>query len=835
VSKFAERESVEGIDMETLLQDLRHALRLLRRTPGFTLAAIAALALGIGANTAIFSVLNAVILKPLPYPDPERLVMFLNVSPQGSGGGGSPTKFNVWRRQTAAFQDVSAYRFSVVNITGDDTPEQVGAGYVSADFFRLFGAVPIRGRTFSQEEDRPGGGFTVVLSDGFWRRRFGGDPAVVGRTILFNGQPHEIIGVLGPFDTTAVQSPLGAPEVWLPFQIDPNSTMQGHFFSVAGRLKPGVTVESGTAQLASARAEFVQAFPQGLPPQVGFGVQTLQEMIVRNVRSSLWILVGAVSFVLLIACANVANLLLVRATVRQREIAIRSAIGAARGRIARQLMTESLVLSLLGGVCGLALGVIGIRALLALNPGNIPRVGMNGDAVGIDLNVLGFTAIVSIVTGLVFGLFPALRAARVDLSTTMKESAGRSGTGFRQNKARAILVVTEVALALILLVGAALLIRTYIALRAVDPGFDGRGVLTMRMSLTGARFARAATVGQLMRDGRERLEALPEVEAAAASCCVPLQGGFGLGFIIEGRPLEGPAHGGGSFTPISANYFNVFRIPLQRGRYFTEQDTAGAPGVVIINQAMARQYWPDGNPIGERLTIGRGLGPGMEEPPREIVGVVGDVRDGALNREPNPIMYVPWAQLPDAHSANLLDITALAWVVRARAQPLTLSESIQTTLRDASGGLPVARLRTMDAVVSQSTARSDFNMLLLSIFAGSALILAAIGVYGLMAYSVQQRTQEMGVRLALGADASRVRNMVIRQGMTLVLIGVIIGVASAFGLARVMATFLFGVTPRDPVVFVAVPLVLAGVAWLGVWLPARRAARVDPVLALRVE
>jgi predicted permease len=835
VSKFAERESVEGIDMETLLQDLRHALRLLRRTPGFTLAAIAALALGIGANTAIFSVLNAVILKPLPYPDPERLVMFLNVSPQGSGGGGSPTKFNVWRRQTAAFQDVSAYRFSVVNITGDDTPEQVGAGYVSADFFRLFGAVPIRGRTFSQEEDRPGGGFTVVLSDGFWRRRFGGDPAVVGRTILFNGQPHEIIGVLGPFDTTAVQSPLGAPEVWLPFQIDPNSTMQGHFFSVAGRLKPGVTVESGTAQLASARAEFVQAFPQGLPPQVGFGVQTLQEMIVRNVRSSLWILVGAVSFVLLIACANVANLLLVRATVRQREIAIRSAIGAARGRIARQLMTESLVLSLLGGVCGLALGVIGIRALLALNPGNIPRVGMNGDAVGIDLNVLGFTAIVSIVTGLVFGLFPALRAARVDLSTTMKESAGRSGTGFRQNKARAILVVTEVALALILLVGAALLIRTYIALRAVDPGFDGRGVLTMRMSLTGARFARAATVGQLMRDGRERLEALPEVEAAAASCCVPLQGGFGLGFIIEGRPLEGPAHGGGSFTPISANYFNVFRIPLQRGRYFTEQDTAGAPGVVIINQAMARQYWPDGNPIGERLTIGRGLGPGMEEPPREIVGVVGDVRDGALNREPNPIMYVPWAQLPDAHSANLLDITALAWVVRARAQPMTLSESIQTTLRDASGGLPVARLRTMDAVVSQSTARSDFNMLLLSIFAGSALILAAIGVYGLMAYSVQQRTQEMGVRLALGADASRVRNMVIRQGMTLVLIGVIIGVASAFGLARVMATFLFGVTPRDPVVFVAVPLVLAGVAWLGVWLPARRAARVDPVLALRVE
>ena len=821
--------------MEMFVQDLRHALRLLRNTPGFTIAAIAALALGIGANTAIFSVLNTVVLKPLPYPDPERLVMFLNVSPQGSGGGASPTKFNVWRRQTTAFQDVSAYRFSVVNITGDATPEQVAAAYVSADFFRLFGAVPITGRTFSQDEDRPAGGFTVVLGNGFWRRRFGADPNVVGRTILFNGQPHEIIGVLGSFDTIAIQSALGTPEVWLPFQIDPNSTMQGNFFTVAGRLQPGVSVESGTAQLASARAEFAQAFPQALPPQVGFGVQTLQEMIVRNVRSSLWILVGAVSFVLLIACANVANLLLVRATVRQREIAIRSAIGATRSRIARQLMTESMVLSLLGGLFGLALGVIGIRALLALNPGNIPRVGINGDAVGVDLRVLAFTAIVSIVTGLVFGLFPALRAARVDLSTTMKESAGRSGTGFRQNKTRAILVVSEVALALILLVGAALLIRTYIALRAVHPGFDAQRVLTMRMSLTGARFENAAAVGRLMRDGRERLEALPEVEAAAASCCVPLQGGFGLGFIIEGRPLEGPAHGGGSFTPISANYFNVFKIPLLRGRPFTEQDTTGAPGVVIINQAMAREYWPDGNPIGERITIGRGLGPGMEEPPREIVGVAGDVRDGALNREPNPIMYVPWAQLPDAHSANLLNITAIAWVVRTRAEPFTLAESIQQELRDASGGLPVARLRAMDEVVSQSTARSDFNMLLLTIFAGSALILAAIGVYGLMAYSVQQRTQEMGVRLALGADTWRVRNMVIQQGMTLVLIGVIIGVVSAFGLARVMATFLFGVTPRDPLVFIVVPFVLAGAAWLGVWLPARRAARVDPVLALRVE
>jgi predicted permease len=821
--------------MDTLLQDLRHTLRLLAHAPGFTAASIVALALGIGANTAIFSVLHAVVLKPLPYPDPDRLVMFLNVSPQGSGGGSSPTKFNVWRRRTGAFDHVSAYRFSVVNITGDANPEQIPAGYVSADFFRLFGAVPHRGRTFTADEDRPGGGFVVVLSHGFWQRRFAGDPAVIGRTLTFNGRPHDIIGVLDPFDTTAIQSTAGAPDVWLPFQIDPNSTMQGHFFTTVGRLKPGLSVESATAQLASAASEFREAFPGALPPQVGFGVQTLQELIVRNVRTSLWILVGAVSFVLLIACANVANLLLVRATVRQREIAIRSAMGAARGRIARQLLTESVVLSLGGGALGLLLGTLGIRALLALNPGNIPRVGPAGAAVGVDMPVLLFTAGVSIVTGLVFGLFPALRATRVDPSTTLKETGGRSGASIRHNKARSVLVVAEVALALVLLVGAALLIRTYVALRAVEPGFDPNRVLTMRMSLTGDRFATAASVGALMRTGREELESLPEVEAAAASCCVPLQGGFGLGFIIEGRPLEGPAHGGGSFTPISANYFNVFRIPLLQGRTFTEQDTTGTPGVTIITQAMARQYWPDRSPLGERITIGRGLGPGMEEGPREIVGVVGDVRDGALNREPNPIMYVPWAQLPDAHSANLLSITALAWVVRTRAEPFNLAEAIQARLRDASGGLPVAQMRAMSQVVTQSTARSDFNMLLLTIFAALALVLATIGVYALMAYSVQQRTQEMGVRLALGAETSDVRNMVVRQGMSLVLVGVGIGLAAAFALARVMTGFLFGVTSRDPMVFAAVPLVLAAAAWLGVWLPARRAARVDPLVALRAE
>jgi len=820
--------------VDTLLQDLRYALRTARQNPAFTLAAVAALTLAIGANTAIFSVVNTVLLRPLPYPDPDRLVVFTTTSPQGSGFGASPTKFNTWRRQTAAFQDVSAYRFSVVNLT-EGEPEQVATAHVSADFFRLFGAPVSAGRTFTADEDLPNGGRVVVLSDGFWRRRFGADASMVGRKLSLNGEPHEVVGILGPFDSETVQTPIGPPDLWLPFQIDPNSVMQGNFFVTAGRVKPGVTLAAAKAQLGQAATEFRERFPNALGRQGGFGVDPMQEIIVRNVKGSLWVLLGAVTFVLLIACANVANLLLVRATVRRREIAIRAAMGAGRRRITRQLLTESVVLALAGGGLGLLLGMAGIRALLAMNPGNIPRIGVNGAGVGVDWRVLTFTLMVSIVTGLVFGLVPAVQSSRLDLNTTIKESSGRSGSDFRQNKARALLVVAEMGLALVLLVGAALFIRTFLALRAVNPGFDAHQVLTMRMSLRGEHFTTTAAVAQLMRDGADRLNALPGVEVAGAACCVPLEGGFGLPIIIEGRPLDGPAHGGGGFAPISPNYFRAFRIPILRGRAFTDQDTGGSPGVAIINNAMAKRFWPNGDPLADRITIGKGLGPRMELAGRQIVGIAGDVRDGGLNRDPQPIMYVPWAQMPDAHSANLLDITPIAWIVRTRGEPYAMSANIQRELRAASGGLPVAAPRSMDEVVVRSTARSDFNMILLTTFALAALLLAAIGIYGLMAYSIQQRTQEIGIRMALGAGAGAVRNMVVRQGMSVALAGVAIGVASAYGLTRVIASFLFGVTARDPLVFVGVPLLLSGVALVGVWLPARRAAKVDPVVALRVE
>ena len=822
--------------METFLQDVRHALRMLRQSLGFTVAAVAALALGIGANTAIFSVVNTVLLEPLPYPDPARLVMLTNTSPQGQGPGASPAKFNHWKRQTATLHDISAYQFSVANLTGGSDPEQLVSGNVTAGFFRLFGAPLSAGRSFSAEEERPGGGRVVLLSEGFWRRRFGSDPQMVGRTIAIDDTPHEVIGIVGPFDTEAIESPDGPPDVWLPFQIDPDSRDQGHFFVASGRLNDGASVETAAAQLKVSAEEFRQAFPTALCPQCAFGVQPLQESVVGNVRSSLWVLMGAVAFVLLIACANVANLLLVRGTARKREIAVRAAIGAGRGRIVRQLVTESLVLSALGGMFGLLIGMAGIRLLLALNPGNIPRIGDGGAAVSLDWRVLLFTALVVVVTGLVFGVFPALQASRTDLTVALKEGSGRSGSGFRQNRARALLVVSELGLALVLLVGAALFIRTFIALRAVNPGFETERVMTLRMSLTGDRFKAASAAAQVIRDGTERLAAIPGVEVAGASCCVPLQGGLGLPFTIVGRPLEGPFHGGGSYTPISPTYFSAFRIPVVRGRAFTDADAGGTPGVAIINQAMAKQYWPDGDPLADRITIGgKALGPQFDEPPRQIVGIVGDVRDGALSREPRPVMYVPWAQMSDLHARNLTSISPLAWIVRTRVAPTSLTAAIQRELRQASGGVPAARPRTMDEVVARSTARQDFNMVLLTVFAAAALLLAAIGIYGLMAYSVEQRTQEIGIRVALGADAPTVRNMIVRQGMTVALIGVAIGLASAFGLARVVASFLYGVTARDPLVFAGVPILLAGVALVGVWLPAQRAARVDPATALRAE
>ncbi len=476
-----------------------------------------------------------------------------------------------------------------------------------------------------------------------------------------------------------------------------------------------------------------------------------------------------------------------------------------------------------------------MRALLSVNTARLPRVGEEGSLVGLDWRVLVFTILVALATGLLFGLIPALQTSRPDLSATLKESSGRSGTGFRQNKARTLLAVSEIALAVVLLVGAALLIRTFVALGAVDPGFDAQNVLTMRMSLTGQRFAKSAGIERLVQDGVTRVNALPGVTLASATCCVPLEGGYGLPFLVMGRPLkDGPFHGGGSWLTVSPGYFAVFKIPVVGGRVFNERDDGAGVPVVVINQAMAKKFWPKADPLNDKIWIGKGIMSELAaETPRQIVGIVGDVR-GGLDNDPNPTMYIPNAQVPDALQALNVRLTPLKWVVRTRVNPFTLSAAIQEQLRQASG-LPVTDVRTMDDVVSRSTSRQRFNMLLMTVFGGAALFLAGLGVYGLMAYSVQQRSQEIGIRMALGAETGHVLKLVLFQGMRLALAGVVIGIGSALGLTRVMASFLFGVKPRDLAVFIAVPVILSAVSLIAVWLPARRASRVDPAIALRTE
>ena len=819
---------------ETFFKDLRLSLRVLRKNPAFTIAALAALTLGIGANTAIFSVVNAVLLRPVAVPDPDRLVLFMNTSAQNQSPAASPAKFMHWRSQDQVVEQAAVFNTGIVNLTGGAMPEQLRSGNVSVEFFRLFGAPIEAGRTFSVDEDLPGGERVVVLSRQFWERRYNSDRSVVGQTISLSGEPHLVIGVLGNFTFREFGPP---PEVWLPFRIDPNTRDQGHYFQAGARLKPGVSLEQAKDRLNASAQDFRVKFPQALPATNSFSVEPIRNVLVQNVRPTLYVMLGAVALVLLIACANVANLLLARATGRTREMAVRAAMGGSRGRILRQLLTESLLLSVIGGALGLTLGVVGMRALLSVNTANLPRVGDAGAFVSLDWRVVAFTIGVSIVTGVLFGLLPALQTSKTDLTTSLKEASGRSGTGRRQNIARATLVIVEVALALILLVGSALLIRTALALARVDPGFDSTNVLTMRMSLSGPGYAKAEAVALLVANATERLNAIPGVEISSATCCVPLQGGYGLPFVISGRPLtEGsPFHGGGAWMTVSPGYFEVFKIPIRKGRTLTDQDRAGTPAVVVINEAMAREFFPDSDPLEARITIGRGvMREFAAETERQIVGVIADSRDGGLNQNPAPRMFVPQSQLPDLANALNVGLTPMAWVVRTKVDPLTLSNQIQESLRQSTG-LPVSQVRSMSEIMTLSTSRQRFNMLLMTTFGVAAMLLAGIGIYGLMAYSVAQRKQEIGIRLALGAQTSAVRKMVIFQGMRLAVIGVIVGLGGAFALTRFIAAFLFQVQEWDPVVFTVMPITLLVIAFLAVAIPAMRAARVDPLTALRYE
>jgi putative ABC transport system permease protein len=830
--RYRDRRGIPLLDH--LAQDLRYGLRQLRRRPVFTATAVAALALGIGVTTAIFSVVNTVLLKPLPGADPDRLVILTTLE-SSDGDAASPAKFAHWQAESSVLQDVSAILNGPMNYTGGNAMELWHSARVSANAFRCWGVPILKGRTFTQTEDLPNGPRVTLISEDLWKRRFASDPRILGTLISLNGEPHTIIGIAG---NAAAQHEFGPrADVFVPFQIDPNTTNQGNYFDVLARLRPGVSLEQARSRMQASTAEYRAKFPGALGPKESFTVKPLRQAIAGDAEPLLLLLLGAVSFVLLIACANVTNLLLIRAAGRRREIAIRTAIGAGRGRVIRQLLTESVLLSVAGGALGLLLGYAGIRALLAVNTAGLPLVGVNGTEVTMDWRVVTFAFTVSLVTGIVFGLFPAMQGSRADVSSILKNSRGRSGTGLRLNKARAALVISEVSLAVVLLVGSALLIRSFAALYAVHPGFETKNVVTMDVLMAGPKYSKASGVADTVRRALERIRSIPGVAAAGTTCCLPLaQGTFDENFEIVGHERTSSPTEDIGWTTVSPGYFEAYKIPMKRGRAFTDRDDGKSPPVVIINERMAEKYWKDTDPLNDRILIGRdsGVNEFGDEPVRQIVGIVSDVREEGLDSKPSPVMYVPQAQLTDAENALFFRLLPMGWVIRTQREPQPLLKTIQEELEHATG-LPVTGVASMDQVVWAQTGRQRFNVLLMAIFGASALLLAAIGIYGLMAYTVAQQTQEIGIRLALGAEASGIVRAVVRQGMSLALAGVSIGMAAAWGLSGVLQSLLFGVKAHDPIVYLAVPVLLSIVAMAAVWPAASRASRVNPAESLRYE
>jgi putative ABC transport system permease protein len=820
--------------MGTIAQDLRYALRACRRSPGFTVVAVLSLAIGIGANTAIFSLVNAVLLTPLPYPDPSRLVIFMTTAPEGAYHGASEVKFNAWRSLTSTFDDIAAFGFTLVNIPAGDHFERLTVGEVSAGFFPLFGARAQAGRTFSAAEDTPGADKVAVISDAFWTRRYQRGHAL-GQTLRLNGQSYAIVGVLQPFDAAIITNLHDAgPEVYVPRQIDPASTALAGALAVGGRLRPSVSLGEARARVSAATADLRRRLPAAVRQGDSATVERYQTLLRRNDRGTLLVLSAAVALVLLIACANLANLLLARGAAQARDLAVRAALGATRRRIVQQLLTESLLLAAIGGAAGLFIGRTAIHAVVALTGPTITRIGLTNAGVPVDVRVLIYTSAVAVVSVLVFGLLPALIASRVDLGRRFKDAQSQGAGGRYGRRFGACLTAAELGIAVVLLITAALFVRTFANLGQVATGFDTHDVLML--TVTGDPQSRTTSdVARTIRDGRDRLRGIPGVIDAAASCCSPLDVGNGdvsLRYVIEGRALDGPYHGIASWRPVGAGYFETLQISLLRGRTFTDRDSLDGSRVLIVNQAMADKWWPHGGAIGARLSLGKDLGGIWAEPPREIVGIVANVRDVALDRDPQPANYVPIAQLTDGASAWMDE---MRWLVRTAGPPEALRPRIERELQRAAGGMPVGTEGPLDTVIARSTARATFRMWLMGTFALIALLLAAIGVYGVMAYAVRQRTREIGIRIAIGAEPRDVTRMVVMSSLRYALAGIAGGVAAAAVTARLLRAFLFGVSPWDPAAAAAAILALVLVAGIAAWAPARRAARIDPLVALRAE
>src|ERR1041384_5474335 len=808
--------------MQALIRDLRFGARVMLKQPGFTLLAVVTLGLGIGANTAIFSVVNGVLLRPLPYPEPERLVALWGTKPPA---GREPNTRNEvalgnfldWRAQQSVCDEIGALTYASLNLTGTGEPERLQGAVVTTNLFQLLGVQPMAGRPFLQEEEDPASQRAVIISDGLWQRRFGSDTSLVGKMLTLNGNQHVVVGIMPPgFD---LQFPISREiDLWTPMRINaPEANRQSHYLYVLGRLKRDVTPEQAKESMTVLAGQLEQQYPKTNADR-GANVIPLHRQVVGEVRTHIQVLFAAVGFVLLIACANVANLLLARVAARHKEIAIRTALGASRLRLVRQLLTESLLLSVLGGALGLLLAFWGIDSLRALAPPDVPRLG----EIGLHWPVFNWTLGVAIITGVLFGLAPSLAASKSDLNESLKES-GRSTAAPGRARMRNLLVVAEVALALVLLIGAGLMIRSFIRLQHVNPGFDPNHLLTMNVLLPAQKY-RDKAISNFFDRLFERIRGVPGVEGVGGIDPLPLSNSNATtGFLIEGGPAlalaDRPEVGERTVTP---GYFGAMRIPLHRGREFNSQDRDDTPRVVVVNEALARRFWPGEEAIGKRI----GFKAADPQVWHEIIGVVGDVKHSSLTIDPKPEVYFAYQQYPDRF---------MSLVVRASSEPSALATSIRDQILAVDPSQPVFDIKTMDERVSKSVAPTRFVMMMLGIFAALALILAAVGIYGVISYSVTQRTHEIGIRMALGAEARDVMRMVVRQGMTLALTGVVVGLVGAFALTRLMSGLLFGVSSTDTLTFGVTSLLLTGVALAACFVPARRATRVDAMIALRYE
>jgi putative ABC transport system permease protein len=818
----------------TLMQDLKYAIRMLAKSPGFTAIVVLTLALGIGANTAIFSLVNTVLLRPLPYPEPQRVVTLgLDYGRGGVSDDFESLQFVYWRDHARAFDSLAAVFGSMggFNLVGDSGPVHVRGSKVSREFFRAAGIEPMLGREFLAEEDRPGGPHVVVLSYGLWRGTFGGDPKVTARSIVLNGVPYSIVGVLPPgFRFISGEPTASNPEVLIPLQLSDAPADRGTNYTILARLKAGTTIASAQTDADRIAAEFHRAYPNYYSDGGSFQVRVrpFQQAVLGDVQPTLLVLFGAVGFVLLIACVNVANLFLSRATARQREIAIRSALGATRARLFRQLVCESLAFAILAGGAGLALAAWGVRALAAMSPVELPRVA----DLSFDWRVLAFTLAVSVIAAIVFGSVATVYALRGDVNDSLKEGSERAG-GMHGRRLSRVLIAGEVALSLVLLAGAGLLIATVIHLYRVPPGFGTANLTSARMSLTAEKYTRTAQVWNFERQVIERVRQLPGVISVATASATPLERGLNTVVFRNATPSD-DRHNlvGIEYRSISPDYFKTLAIPLQRGRAFTEADSAESAGVAVVNESLARELWPGQNPIGKPLLASDG--DAAQSSPREVVGVVADIREMGLDQPSRATVYVPQAQVKDAFNAMTNYWIASSCLVRT-ARPLNLDNEIRGIVAAVDPEEPVAQIDSMANVLARSISEQRFFMTLMGIFATLALVLAGGGIYGVLSYQVARRTHEIGIRMALGANPRDVFRLVLNEGLRVVLVGVAIGTAAALMLTRLMAGLLFGVKPTDPLTFVAVAALLVCVALAACYIPARRATHVDPIIALRYE